>query len=1084
MAKYSLIGGRFVRKYTERDTSPVYAAEAQARKIVEKFCDVPWSASSISSARMAYHTEEPVDDKQTSGLDKNVEIRDAFDAAMFCAEHKGGQHRAFANAAVYRYTMPDDAVGKRVFDFAIKVTSDPYNSQGVRLHVWTSATGEIPSNCHILRGENSSGEIIEDGSTATGVVPREVRIKNGSEYWYPKTEIVNISPVGGIVLQKHLFIFVGLESYATVRGNWLEGSAFIENEVEITTETKIGSYVEGTRISCLGASLSNAYVQAKSYKKDDIVSMAHLGFPMGYYEAGTAFYGPWTNAGWKVASGRKGPGNGGKPKMIVMTGGTYFQGLWSSLDGGETFEKAVGSGVITESVPGYTFEVNVSINTIRFNKIYHGGGDTNDDGIFIALPYDSRQSLAGEIPWYSRDAVEWSPCVMRPANPDGSVKTQPMRAGCMGHYVNAEGNRFLRFIYSSTTQNFFSRDGVTMVGSDSPIRSAYTDSDGIEKHNYFAFKDIACDDYAGIFLATSDYEAISEEYPTTGLFKSTDGGETWGSVAGPWESDKPEYVFCKNRFFLINTHSGKCYYCYEWDGSDGVVWHEVETPKDILGNQVFSLEYAEGRMFMSTNKGMFYSMTGNNWTRSETGPAWSPKIFYRKGDYHYPSALFAAGNSSSATGLFRSDDLGDTWTKVVNTSTNDVCEIDYDAYPTRKIITTGIGGFWSSEMGYAFDRADVPATMPTGSPALECVSIAHNGRTFVAATHLTSASGIYRSEDGIKWRCNNTLAAEKIVTNGDIFLAVVRMSSAPQYSTDDGKSWKPCVGQDGQSVKNGYFLDLVYAGGIWVAIGQCAAWHSYDGVTWQRSLEANHLPGSGKVRKGAKVVHGNGVFVAVTIGGSDASGEALGEMYVSSDGIYFERIRNDVASFSTLLFNGNKFVAVINDELVQSPDGRVWSKVARKDDIEIAGEITTDGRVFVALLADGTGAAYSYDLSTWESAPITFVNADGAKAERILYAGGFWILFSSAAKNAAYSTDGSNWQVYLFASEDAKLVIPKCCCFDFSKRIVFGCDSSGYVFTYMDAPSSSVLEMKAVHDTEPEAFLMTDWKPIRRDSKS
>lgn len=244
MATYKIKGQRYLRKYTEQGTSPVYAASVQAQKIVDTLCEVPWTRTGVDSAQMTYHTEEIVDeDRKITGLEMNVDIRDSFDAALFCAGHRGGMHRAYANAAVYRYTMPDDAIGKTLVSLAARVTSDPYNSEGVRLHVFTNSTGEIPMNCHVLRGESAAGELIEDGSTAAAVAKRTEKIVGKETYWYPTTETCNLQPQT-FNLQKYLFVLVALESYSTVRGNWLEGCSFIANSVEIETSAAIDGLSE------------------------------------------------------------------------------------------------------------------------------------------------------------------------------------------------------------------------------------------------------------------------------------------------------------------------------------------------------------------------------------------------------------------------------------------------------------------------------------------------------------------------------------------------------------------------------------------------------------------------------------------------------------------------------------------------------------------------------------------------------------------------------------------------------------------------------------------------------------------------
>ncbi len=242
MAKYKLKGARFLRKYTATAATPVYAAATDAENVVDSMCDVPWESAGADQATMTSHSDDKADGAERSGLDQNVIDRDLFDAALFCAGHSGGKHRAYANAACYRYELPAAAIGKTLTELAAKVTSDPYNSKGARLHIFTNSTGVIPMNCHTLRGEDASGDVVEDGTTAAEVAPRTVETVNRSDYWYPTTETAALSPTGGLVLQKYLFLVVALESYSTVRGNWLEGCSFIKNAVEVTLSAAVDGW--------------------------------------------------------------------------------------------------------------------------------------------------------------------------------------------------------------------------------------------------------------------------------------------------------------------------------------------------------------------------------------------------------------------------------------------------------------------------------------------------------------------------------------------------------------------------------------------------------------------------------------------------------------------------------------------------------------------------------------------------------------------------------------------------------------------------------------------------------------------------
>lgn len=248
MATYKIIGQRHLRKYTAPRTSPVYAAEVDVRNIVTSLCDVPWEKVVVRDAAMTYHTEEAVGDGQVGGLDMNVKIRDEFDAALFCAGHVGGQHRAYANAAAYVYELPDAAVGTSVVSLRLDVTSDPYNSNGARIHVMTNSTGVIPTNCRFCRGEDASGEIIDDGTTASRVAMRTVRTIDGEDYWYPTNTSCTLTPSDGLTLQKYLIVFVLMESYATVRGNWIEGCSYIKNLIEIETDSPVQGWTDGETI--------------------------------------------------------------------------------------------------------------------------------------------------------------------------------------------------------------------------------------------------------------------------------------------------------------------------------------------------------------------------------------------------------------------------------------------------------------------------------------------------------------------------------------------------------------------------------------------------------------------------------------------------------------------------------------------------------------------------------------------------------------------------------------------------------------------------------------------------------------------
>ena len=246
MATYKLIGKRFNRKYKGAAIGPAYLARAQADDVVNAFCGVPWTPTDVLDAQLTYHDDKEVT-AGVSGYDWNAANQECLDAALFCFDHdkEHAYHRAGASAAVYRYELPDAAVGASLTSLAASLVSDPYNSTGVRIHFFTNSTGEIPMSCRTLRGEGSSGEVIADGTTAAAAAKRVEETINNSVRWFPGFETVTLTPTGGLTLQKYLFILVALEDYSVVRGNYLEGSAYMRNLVTITTSAAVSGWTDG-----------------------------------------------------------------------------------------------------------------------------------------------------------------------------------------------------------------------------------------------------------------------------------------------------------------------------------------------------------------------------------------------------------------------------------------------------------------------------------------------------------------------------------------------------------------------------------------------------------------------------------------------------------------------------------------------------------------------------------------------------------------------------------------------------------------------------------------------------------------------
>jgi len=230
-AEYTVSGTRYLRKYTAPQKSQVYMAEVDAQRIANKMCDVKWEKSDTTYATATTHV--------TTNLDWNVGARESFDAALFCANHAGDEHVAYANAACYVFEFPGGSL-PTLTNLEMTVYSDPYNAYGARISVMASDRLDIPTDCATVRGDAAGGIRL------AGVCPRVTRTSGNSSTWYPASSNVVFNASNALStplqLKRYLFVFVLMENYATSRGNWLEGCSWIENEIKIKTSASIPAF--------------------------------------------------------------------------------------------------------------------------------------------------------------------------------------------------------------------------------------------------------------------------------------------------------------------------------------------------------------------------------------------------------------------------------------------------------------------------------------------------------------------------------------------------------------------------------------------------------------------------------------------------------------------------------------------------------------------------------------------------------------------------------------------------------------------------------------------------------------------------
>ena len=226
---YRLKGRRFLRMYTAPNLTPSTAAGSDVAAISDRFCEVPWTAAPLDS-----YPSFPT--YATAKVDENASARECFDAAEWCAEHdESKRHRAYAQAAIYRYALPEAARSLTVESVTVKVTCDPYTPQGARIAAMVTDSDDLPTECALVRTMSAH----EDGVAQRTSVVNE---STGTVTWYEasETRTLALGATGG----KWLLVFVGLEDYRA-RNGWLEGAAKIDS-VSATLSGEVDGWDEGT----------------------------------------------------------------------------------------------------------------------------------------------------------------------------------------------------------------------------------------------------------------------------------------------------------------------------------------------------------------------------------------------------------------------------------------------------------------------------------------------------------------------------------------------------------------------------------------------------------------------------------------------------------------------------------------------------------------------------------------------------------------------------------------------------------------------------------------------------------------------
>lgn len=294
------------------------------------------------------------------------------------------------------------------------------------------------------------------------------------------------------------------------------------------------------------------------------------------------------------------------------------------------------------------------------------------------------------------------------------------------------------------------------------------------------------------------------------LYASTDGGDTWHQVPifgerfvsvsdimfigarvyvgtlnrGVWYSDdsgeswQPVIVTMGDRMYTASVNGWVLY------SDDGDSWRPVP-PNERLGAMLIrELSSIGTTLVAATQNAVFRQRTNEDALTAINDDVVEQRITAFAA---VDNRLYASGSiGEERSGLFRSDDEGDSWTRIATEEITRSVETIAVYGTTLYVGTSGSGVFRSDDKGDSWTAVNDGLTHRTVSALL-----AVNEDTVFAGTR---GGGVFRTTDGghswieINTGITNAMVRELEVLGDKIY---TRVSGKIVYSADGGESWQP-----------------------------------------------------------------------------------------------------------------------------------------------------------------------------------------------------------------------------------------------------------------------------------------------------
>lgn len=293
------------------------------------------------------------------------------------------------------------------------------------------------------------------------------------------------------------------------------------------------------------------------------------------------------------------------------------------------------------------------------------------------------------------------------------------------------------------------------------------------------------------------------------LYASTDGGDTWYQVPifGERFVSVSDIMFIGARVYIGTLNKGVWYsddngeswqpvivtigdhmYTASVDGwvlysDDGDLWRPVPPNERLEAMLIRELSSIGTTLIAGTQNAVFRQRTNEDALTAINDDSVVQRI---NAFAVMDNLLYASGSMGKNSGLFRSDDEGDSWVDIATEEITRTVET-IAVHGTRLYVgTSGSGVFRSDDNGDSWTAINNGLTHRTVSALL-----AVNEDTVFAGTR---GGGVFRTTDGgdswveINTGITNTTVNELEVVGGKVY---TRVGGKIVYSADGGESWQP-----------------------------------------------------------------------------------------------------------------------------------------------------------------------------------------------------------------------------------------------------------------------------------------------------